>query len=82
MYMEEKRKKLHEALDEACEHGLGEFNIKIKEDGDFFILDYRWKRNPSILEIQEAFEHLPSFGGLDKVDGEVTILKQLRRIKI
>lgn len=82
--MEAKREKLHKALDDACDWGLGEFNIKIKEAGEFFILDVRYKVNPSDIDIMNAVspENRPFFGGIETTDGEVKILKRQRKIKI
>lgn len=82
--MDEKRKRLHEALDDACDYGLGEFNIKIKEDGNFFIIDVRWKKNPSDLDVQSAVmpENLPFFGGIETADGDVFVLKRRKAIRI
>lgn len=77
-----KRKRLLEELDEAIADGLGEFNIKIKEDGAFFIEYYRWEKNPSQLNCQTALENLPTFGGLESSDGDIIILKHLRKIRI
>ena len=80
----DKRDRLHKALDDACDYGLGEFNIKIKEDGEFFILDIRYKTNPSDLDISDAVspENRPFFGGIEITDGDVRFLKRKRSIKI
>lgn len=80
--MDEKRARLHQLLDEACDWGLGEFQIKIKEDGEFFVHDIRWKKNPAHLDCQEALENISTFGGIDTIDGEVKILRIIRKIKL
>lgn len=80
----EQRDRLYRVVGEACDHGYGEINIKILDDGEFFIIDSRWKKNPSILDIQQATEgaeHL-QFGGIEVTDGQVMILKRYKKIKI
>jgi len=81
---EEKRARLHQALDEACDHGLGEFNIKIKEDGHFFVDDIRWRRNPLPYEMKNAFEEMlaSGFGNVELIDGAMPVFKQSRKIRI
>ena len=82
--MEAKRELLHKFLDDACDYGFGEFNIKIKEDEHFFILDVRYHRNPSDIDIGNAVapENRPEFGGIELTDGDVTVLKRQKKIKI
>lgn len=83
--MEEKERRVLDALREVADQGIGEVNVRIEEDGVWLLSIIPWIRNPRESEIQDTVERRKvgfKFKSIEVADGKDVLLKCIKKIKL